>query len=185
MQFFKYCFLFQLFLFLHWNNVYANQKSQDNIKIAVVDVQSVLDHSLAVQSIRRAIEMITKGIQQEMSKKELELKHIEEDLVKKRGILNEEEFEKALYAFNKNVESAQKDVQTRKLRLEQAHSEAFEGVHNIMLTVINDLSKKYKIDLILPSSQVLFTSSKLNITTDVIKQLNSRVKIIKLNYKNP
>ncbi len=160
----------------------SSTTSSFEVRVAIVDVQSILEHSAAIQSIRQSIEVISKNIQQEISKKETELKVVEEELVKKRSSLTQEAFDKEVAKFNKLVSEAQKNMQKKKSRLEQAHSEAVGRVHKATYSIISELSKKNKFNLVLPSSQVLFAKTELNITVEVIALLNERLQTIKVNY---
>jgi Skp family chaperone for outer membrane proteins len=151
-------------------------------KIAVVDVQSILEHSVAVGEIRKSIDSISSKLQQEITNKELALKKLEEELIKKRSEIKEEAFEKLVSEFNQKVSTAQKEVQQKKARLEQAHSEAIRKVHDVTVTIIGDLAKRDHFDVALPSSQVLFVAGSLNITHEVLELLNSKLKVVKVNY---
>src|SRR4051812_48771128 len=75
-------------------------KKRFEVKVAIVDIQSILENSLAVQSIGKSIEGINQRIQEEILKKEAELKKIEDELIKKRSHLSEEAFEKEVSKFN-------------------------------------------------------------------------------------
>ncbi|WPY00560.1 OmpH family outer membrane protein [Candidatus Trichorickettsia mobilis] len=180
----KYWQLFTLLsiLFINQPNLSIGVEHKFNTKIAVVDVQSILEHSVAMQNIRKSIDVISSKMQQDVTQKEIELKRIEEELIKKRSILNEEAFEKVVSDFNQKVSAAQKDMQNKKTRLEQAHAEAIRKVHDATITVISDLAKKYNFNLVLPSSQVLFVTNELNITHEVVELLNNKIKTIKVNF---
>jgi Skp family chaperone for outer membrane proteins len=56
-------------------------------------------------------------------------------------------------------------------------------VHENTIRIISDLSKKYGFNIVIPSSHVLFVSPSLNITPEVISNLNDHLKVVKLNYK--
>lgn len=162
----------------------VNAAHNFEVKIAVVDVQAILESSLAVQGIRKSIDSISQNIHDEMSKKESELKKNEDEILKKKNVLNEENFNIEVNNFNIKLSEAQKDLQNKKIKLEQAHAESIEKVHEETITIITELSKKHSFNLVLPSSQVLFAAENLNITQEVLKQLNDRLKVVKVNYKS-
>lgn len=152
--------------------------------IAVVDVESILENSQAITHIKKSIADINKQIQKEFSEKELTLKSIETDLIQQRGVLNKEEYDAKVSEFNKQVSSAQQEMQKKKSALEQAHTTAISEVHNNTLAVISELSKKHNFNVVLPSAQVFFVENNLNITLEVITTLNKRLKTVEMNY-NP
>lgn len=151
-------------------------------KAAVVDVESILEHSKAIMHIKKSINVISEQIQSELSAKEIKLKQAEAELIEKRGILPKEEFDKLVADFNKKVSSTQQEMQNKKSALERAHGNAITQVHEKTISVISDLSKKYGFNIVFPSSQVLFVNNSLNITHEVISNLNERLQEVKVDY---
>ena len=153
-------------------------------KIAIVDVESIFEHSVAINGMKKSISSISSNIQEELSAKETELKIIESDLVKEREILGETEFTKKVEEFNKKVSSAQQEMQHKKSALEQSHASALAEVHQNVIQIIAELSKKYSFNIALPSTQILYMDDSLNITPDVIDILNQRLSEVKINYEH-
>lgn len=152
-------------------------------RAAVVDVESILEHSTASAHLKKAINEISDLIQEEYITTKSELKNIEADLIARQASLPEEEFEKLVTEFNQKVSSAQKKMQYKKNALAQAHAEAHSEIHKNTIIVISELSKKYGFNIVLPGTQVLFVTNEMNITLEVISDLNKRLKTIELNYK--
>lgn len=157
--------------------------ASDNLKVAVVDIQNVLDNSIAVAELRKSMDSIAEKLHNEMSEKEHRLKKLEADIVKKRGVIKDEEFDKEVNSFYKKVSETQHEMQQKKSKLEQAHAEAIKSVHKNTLEIIAELAKEKKFNVALPISQILYTDDNLTITKEVIQRLNKKVKSIKLNYK--
>lgn len=151
-------------------------------KIAIVDVEAVLERSVAVENIKKSINSISEKMQADLSAKEAELKATESELIKQRGILPEEDFNQKVADFNKKVSLIQQDMQTKKSSIERAHNAALSEVHKNILSIISELSKKYGIDVVLPSAQVLYAEDSLNITLEVIGLLNNRLKEVKVVF---
>lgn len=175
----KNAFLGFLAMLLFSSSTFAT----DNLKIAVVDIQYVLDHSVAVTNLRESIDKLSEKLHKEMSAKEAELKNTEAELVKKRGILAQEQFDNEVNNFYKKVSEAQHDMQQKKAKLEQAHADAIGIVHDSTLKIIADLAKEKKFNIALPISQILYTDDALSITPEVVSRLNHTMKSIPLNYK--
>jgi outer membrane protein len=161
-----------------------NNTNVFDAKIAVVDVESIFEHSKAIIYIKDSINSISAQIESEFSLKEAYLKKQEKELVEKRGVLSKDEFEKLLTKFNKNVSIVQKERQNKKLALERAHSNALSTVHKTTVNIIKTLSEKYGFNVVIPSSQVLFVDNSLNITHEVITNLNESLSQVKVEY-NP
>ncbi len=157
--------------------------AQESLKIAVVDIQYVLDHSIAVTNLRESIDKLSEKLHKEMSTKEAELKNTEAELTKKRGVLSQEQFDTEVNNFYKKVSEAQHDMQQKKAKLEQAHADAIGIVHDSTLKIIADLAKEKKFNIALPISQILYTDDNISITGEVVARLNNSIKSIPLNYK--
>lgn len=150
---------------------------------AIIDVEYILEKSTVMQSIRMQINDISNHIQEEMSLKERELKNIESQLVEERGIISESEFDKKILNFNTKVSEAQKLTQQKKSSLERAHSEAVAIVNKHIIKIIDTIAKKYHINLVLPTNAVIYADNKLNITLEVLTELNNTLKHIEVSYK--
>jgi Skp family chaperone for outer membrane proteins len=168
-----------MFLFSHM----ASATDNFDAKIAIVDIQHILENSLAIQSIRKDIERIGKEIEKDMFKKEAELKKIEEALIKKRESLKEEDFNVEVNLFNAKVSQAQQEIQNKKTRLERAHSNAVSKVYETTIEIITDLSKKKNFNLVIPTAQILYAKDNFNITSEVIVKLNAKLTLVPVNYK--
>lgn len=196
----KFIFI-SLFFLISITNIYAQDvvievkqhiASNEDIKdpprnfqatTAIIDVEYILDKATVMQSIRMQINDISNHIQKEMSLKERELKNIESQLVEERGTISESEFDQKILNFNKNVSEAQKLTQQKKSSLERAHSEAVAVVNKHVIKIIDSIAKKYNINLVLPTSAVIYADNKLNITLEVLTELNNSLKHIEVDYK--
>jgi outer membrane protein len=156
---------------------------QKKSNIAVVDVQMVLERSFAVQSVKNRIEEISKNIQKQMDNKTANLKKLEEELSRKRGVISEKDFEHELLNFNKNVSNLQREAQESKGKIEQAFSEAMNKVHEEILKIISDLARENSYDIVMPAPVVIYVSPTLNISQAIIDKLNTTLKEVKINYK--
>ena len=164
--------------------IFALADAEDKFlaKIAVVDVESILEHSLAIKHVKKSINEISDNIEREVTEKAMNLKSIEDALIKERVALGEEKFNKKVLEFDKKVSKTQKEMQNKKSALEEAHSKAIAQVHKSTIDVITELSKQYGFNVVFPSSQVLFVESNMNITLEVITKLNERLSIVDIKY---
>ena len=161
----------------------AEDSNKFDARVAVVDVESILEHSQAIVHIKKSINIISEQIQSELSSKDIQLKEAEAELIKQRGVLPKEKFDILVADFNKRVSATQQEMQHKKSTLEQAHANAIAEVHKNTIDVISDLSKKYGFNIVFPSSQVLFVNNSLNITHEVISNLNESLKEVEVDYQ--
>lgn len=145
-------------------------------KIAVVDVESILENSLAIAHLREKINSMGEAIQKEIISQETLLKQREQELASLQKDLSEEEFNLRVAKFNKDVSAVQKNFKIKKLALEQAHAKGIEIVHKTTIIIISEMAKKYDFNVVLPSTHVLFVKGDFNITSEVLLALNERLR---------
>lgn len=166
--------------------IYASSTNIENrfaTKIAIVDIHSILEHSVAIQSIRKSVDQIGEKIRQDLSKKDGELKEIENLLMRKRNSLSESAFEQEFSLFEDKINIAQKEIRDRKVRLEQSHAEGIGKVQEAITKIISALAEKYNLDLVIPNTQILFAKNSLNITQEIIAELNNKLKHVTIKYE--
>lgn len=156
--------------------------SLPNAKIAIVDIQSVLDNSIAIKHLRASIDAISEQFAKELSEKEIEFKEMEASLVKKRTSFKPEQFEKEVEGFYKKLSAFQHETQKKKEKLERAHSTAIEFVHEHTIKIVHEVSKERGFNITLPMSQTLYAADVLNITSEVTQRLNQKVTEVQIKY---
>lgn len=169
-----------LTLFIHTITFAAN--SLPNAKIAIVDIQSVLDNSIAIRHLRTSIDVISEQFAKELSAKEIEFKEMEADLVKRRSSFKPAQFEKEVEGFYKKLSAFQHETQKKKEKLEHAHSTAIESVHTNTIKIVQEISNEKGFNVALPISQTLYAADGLNITAEVTKRLNQKVTEVQIKY---
>lgn len=177
---------FYLIVFALINFVLQKSAIADEYKfatnIAVINTEQILENSAAIKTIRDSMQQMSSQIENDLTQKEIELKRMEYELLQQRDTLSEEEYQKQLTIFNDRVNETQKLVHTRKHALEETHRASRQKVYNKILEIIQQLSEKYKFDVVLPFSQLVFARDNLDITTEVLDQLNQQQINFKIEY---
>lgn len=164
-------------------NAAGVQGDKNIAKLAVVDVESILENSLAIANIKSSINALGESIQQELTEKEKEFKKREQELIELEKTLPKEKFDSLVAKFNQSINQAQKNFKVKKLALERAHSGAIEKVQKTIIVIIGELAKKYDFNTVLPSTNVLFIKNELNITSEVLSTLNARLVEVPVDYE--
>ncbi|WP_375326719.1 OmpH family outer membrane protein [Candidatus Tisiphia endosymbiont of Nemotelus uliginosus] len=170
----------------YYTPVYAahsNNETKFLGQIAIVDIPAVLESSVAIHSIRKSVENISKKIQQTLLEKDAEFKALESKLLAKRNNISEAAFNEEVHHFNQNVNVARKHLQEKKIMLTHSHSEAVGKVQQAILNIISTLAEKYNIDIVISNTQILFAKNTLNITSEVIEELNNSLKQVEITYE--
>jgi len=149
--------------------------------IAVVNIQQIMKDSTAAKNVREQLESKQKSFQGEISKKEEQLQKDDQELGKQRSVLSKEEFEKKATAFRAKATAVQKEAQTKKALLDNAFERALNDIQKVVTEIISDLAKEKGFIVAIPTSQILYSDSKLDISEEVLTRLNK--KLSKLDVK--
>lgn len=144
-------------------------------RIAVVDYQRLLRDSSAAIDIRAQIERQRQIYQEQITAQEQELRAANDELARQRTILSPDAFALKRREFEERVAEVQKGVQTRKQQLDQAYDYGIREVRKVVAGIIGELAKERGFNLVVARQQVLYLETALNISDEVILQLNERL----------
>lgn len=153
----------------------------DGNMLAVVNIQQVMRDSTAAQNVREQLESKQKSFQADISKKEEQLQKEDQELGKQRSVLSKSAFEEKASKFRAKATEVQKEVQSKKALLDSAFERALNDIQKVVTEIITDLSKEKGFVMAVPTSQILYADSKLDISDEVLKRLNQ--KLPKLDVK--
>ncbi len=153
------------------------------LSVAILDLASIRRDSLVVNNIREQIETFREDFRKKIQKEEVALKAANQNLAKKRNILTPEGFSKERRQFQQKVTALQRLVQQSKQALDQTRSTAMLEVEKILNQIITKIALDRGINIILRRDVTILASRSLEITTDVLTELNA--KLPKVNVKKP
>ena len=151
----------------------------------VVDYTRILKDSKAAKSIRDQIDARRKVFQDQISKEEKRLYDAEKDLTKQRSVLSQDAFAEKRKAFEADVANVQRGAQDRRRQLDQVGAAAFVQVRNSLVDVVTALQSQRGFNLVLPSTAVLLFSPQIDLTDDVMTQLDKKLPSVKVPDKAP
>jgi Skp family chaperone for outer membrane proteins len=162
----KISFLFIIFL------IFQNNLSADTPHY--LDFKYILNQSEAGKKAQDALKSkLTNGIKK--------LKKEEKTIIKQKSVISADEYKKKVTDLRTKVSKLQKDrniliENVSKQRL-KARSELLKNLNPIM----KDYMKEKKIRMVIDKKSMLIADEQLDITKDIIKLLNAKIKSIKLN----
>ena len=142
---------------------------------AVIDYQRILRDAAAARSIRDQIEVRRKAYQDEISKEEQRLHETDKAFAKQRSLLTPEAFAEKRREFETEVAEVQRMVQERRRELDRMSAEALEEVKTALIDIVTGIAEERGFNLVLPSSEVLFFARQIDLTEEVLAQLDSRL----------
>ena len=94
----------------------------------------------------------------------------------KRELLSSEEYEKQIKAFQARVTQLQQDIQKKRQAIDNAYQKAQSDIRSEALSIIAEIAREMKLDLVLNRDSSLIFLPHLNISDEVLTRLNERTK---------
>lgn len=151
----------------------------------VVDYARILRDAKAAKAIRTQIDARRKVYQDQIAKEEKRLFDADKELAKQRSVLSAEAFAEKRKAFEQDVGGVQRMAQERRRQLDQVAAVAIGEVRNNLVEVVGALSDQRGFNLVLPSSAVLLFSPKIDLTDEVMAQLDKKLPSVKVPDRAP
>ncbi|MEM8948347.1 MAG: OmpH family outer membrane protein [Pseudomonadota bacterium] len=160
---------------LWWPSASSSQERLPATVAAVVDYQRVLQEAAASKSIAEQMEVRRKAYQDEIAKEEQRLYEAERELSKQRTakVLSDEAVTEKQKELEAEVQAVRELTQKRRQQLEQVSAEAVSKVERALFEVLTGLAEERGLNVVLPTSQVLFFSRQIDLTDEVLAKLDA------------
>ncbi len=165
-------------LFTFVGGVGARAEDFPKAVVAVLDYAKILRTSDAARDAGRQIKQYRNSFRDAMQADEIRLRRAETDLKRQRSTLDQVEFKKRRQEFKEQVIAAQKRAQDHKRKLDRAMQRAMEKIQGAMIPIVKALTEAKGFTLVIDKSQVLFADKALDVTDEVMGQLNQKLRTI-------
>ena len=167
-------FFFLLFFLLFYNNSLAEEK------IVYLDVNFILAESDAGKYINSELKKINDKNVEEFKKIENSIKSEEDNLVKQKNILNEQEFNNKVNSLREKYKSYQELKNTKNNDLKTLRNNAGNQILKIINEILAEYSAKNKISMVMEKKNIVIGKTELDITKNVLELLNAKIKKVEL-----
>jgi len=140
--------------------------------IAVIDTQQIRRESLAGKDFSRQVEVIQAEFQTQYNKISEELKQEEQELQNKRAVMTPEAFEAARREFAGKYQNAQQSLEEKQRNINLAITKANNELSRALLPIFKRITESRGANLLLERGQIVLPAPKLDITSDVISELD-------------
>ena len=169
----KKYFFFLIFLF-SCSNLFANGK------IVYLDVNFLLTESEAGIYINNELKKINEKNISDFKKIENSIKSEEDNLLKQKNILKEEEFNNKVNLLREKYKSYQDLKNTKNNDLNALRNNAGKQILKIINEILAEYSTKNEISLIMEKKNIVIGKTDLDITKNVLDLLNKKIKKVEL-----
>ena len=163
---------FLLLFFVKINYSFADHK------IAYIDINFILIHSLVGQKIEKHINKIKEENIKKFKEQEKILKDKEQIIIAQKNILDKKEIENKISLLNIEINNYKNDRKKLTDELQIKKIEYTKTILNHLNPIITSFVDKNSISIVLPKKNIIIGEKKLDITSDIINVLNNELKEI-------
>ena len=156
-------------------------KSNANDSIAFIDLDFIAKNSLLGKSVSTQVKKKRAILNDEISKHENQLKEKEKKIISQKNILDQDQFKIKIDELRNMIKEYQIIREKKNKQLSIFSQKANKQVLNLISPILNEYSKKNSISIIFQKKNIVTGRSDLDITSDILKQLNDKIKKIDLS----
>ncbi len=144
----------------------------------VLDIGKIRRDAASVKSIREQIISYQNKLQSEIQKEQDAVRSAQQELAKKQTLLAPEAFADERRKFEQRIVGVQQMVQDRRRSLEEAQTNAMLQVERALNEIVARMAETKGYDVIVRLSQVVYVKKSLDITSDVLKELDKTLPTV-------
>lgn len=157
----------------------APASAQTTVKVAVLDLIAIRLRSLAGKSISQQLSKYRKALQKDAEAQQKKLRTAQNELRLQRSLLSPEAMQARERKFRDDVAAVQRGFQARRKALDKSRFEAGKIFEEHLTKVLDKLRTERKIDIIFKKRPaVIYAIAPIDITQEVLKRMDARVKNI-------
>ncbi len=168
----KICKFIIIYLFLFFN---LSAHSAD-LKVVYLNLDRIVKSTNSGNLILQKFDKQKKENVEKFKLKENELRDKEQDIIKKKNILSEEEFESKVLALKKEMKKYNEERQNFFLEYEQNKKKKLNEFLVNITPIIETYVKENSINIVLNEKNLFIASRKFDITEQIIKIIDKSIK---------
>jgi len=145
-----------------------------------IDFSRVLNQSKAGKEAQELLKKKFETESKKFSEEEKKLRKEETDIISKKKLITKEEYQKKVEGLRKKVSKLQKNKQESLKNIAELKSKARLELLKNLNPLIQDYMEKNKIRIVLDKKSILLGDIKLDITDQIIKLLDKKIKSLNL-----
>ena len=146
-----------------------------------VDFKYILNESSAGKKAQTFLKKKLNDGVKKVQKKEKNIQEEEKKIIQQKKLISGDEYKKKVKKLREDVLSVQKEKSKLFEDISKQRAKAKQVLLQNLNPILTDYMKEKKIRMVLDKKSLLIGDENLDITKDIIKILNSKLKSIKLN----
>jgi len=174
MKNFNQLYLVNIFLFFFSTSSFAD------IKTGYIDLDLILAKSIPSKILFSELKINEEKELQNLNKKEIDLKNEEKNILSKKNIVSEEEYNKSISSFKNKINNYNKEKKIVIENLKQIRNKEIIRFFNLINPIIEKTMEKDSIEILFEKKNIYIAKSSYDITQIVIENINNEIKDFKI-----
>ncbi len=148
--------------------------------IAVVDVQKIMQESLAAQGVKKKLEAQRVKFQSEIEREENDLRQAEQTLTKERASVSPQTYVDHEQQLRQRFAAVETHVQARRKTLDKSYADTMALVRTAILGIVAEVAHNHGAMLVVTQQEILWADPHLDMTDEVLKRLDQNLPKIEV-----
>ena len=166
----KRLFFIFIFFFLIISQVNSSEP------IAYIDMDFIIKNSEIGKKKFELINNLNKKNIDELKKKEKILNDLENEIISKKNIISKENFDKEVLLFKEKANKFKEDQSKMVQNFNNYKKKELDSILSNISPIINAYMEKKSVKILLDSKNILIGRSNLNLTNEVMIEINEKTK---------
>ena len=146
-----------------------------------VDFKFILNQSNAGKKAQETLKSKLENGLKNLKNKESKIQEEEKKIIQQKKLISPEEYKKKVTELRKKVSNLQKERNSLLENISKERSKARNELLKNLNPILYEYMKNKKIRIILDKKSILLADENLDLTDEIIKILNTKLKSIKIN----
>ena len=146
-----------------------------------IDFQLILNQSIAGKKAQNELKNKLNSTVEKLNVSQKNLQEEEKKMIQQKKIISPEEYKKKVNELRKKVSDLQKNRSEDLQKIAKQRANAKQELLNNLNPIIKSYMQEKKIRMVIDKKNLILADDRLNITDDIMKLLNAKIKSVKLN----
>lgn len=165
-----YKILLILLIFFNFNLTNAQEK------VAYLNLEFLIQNTISGKKMLNNIDDINENNNKIFKNREKKIRDTEQDLINKKNILSEDEFRSKISELKKSMDIFNLDKRKSDTEFEKKRKSLLDNYLVKIKPIIEEYIKLNSISLVLNKNHVVIADKKFDITNDLIKIIDEKIK---------
>ena len=174
MRNFNQLYLVNIFLLFFSTSSFAD------IKTGYIDLDLILAKSIPSKILFSKLKINEEKELENLKKKEIDLKNEEKNILSKKNIVSEDEYNKSISSFKNKINNYNKEKKIVIENLKQIRNKEIIRFFNLINPIIEKTMENDSIEILFEKKNIYIAKSSYDITQIVIENINNEIKDFKI-----